>query len=120
MLSATEKMMASSLVSRAHKISPTIAAEVAKDATWNPLSKMAVQNSAPEVIAKYLNKAGVSSEYAPEIILASGIAAICSGHMMLLSKLNTLAAEEAARREQERRQSQSPPPAPGENANAQP
>jgi hypothetical protein len=66
--------------------------DIEKDATWNPLSKKTVQMSAPEVLAKYLNKLGVSSESRPEVTLLIAAGAIVTQQTLLLKRLDKLIA----------------------------
>ncbi len=90
-LPEVEKLDIRSIVKAAEKISPALAAQVEKDAGWNPVAKTTLSKSGAQVAAKYLGKAGVPAENAPEVFLLGAIASIVISRQNLLSKLEDMA-----------------------------
>lgn len=72
---------------------PELAREVAKDAQWNPAAKATLEATGPQSLANLLNRFGVSSEHAPEVLFLTAVTTIAAGHMMLSSKLDRMAAK---------------------------
>jgi hypothetical protein len=75
---AVEKFNVRTLVEAARKIGdPEFELLVQKEAPWNPEAREVLEKTGPEVAAKLLNRAGISSENAPEVaffLTAIGIA----------------------------------------------
>jgi hypothetical protein len=77
------------LVERA-KLPAEIVKEIGKDARWPGPSRKAIEVSAPQVAAKWLNKSGISAENQPELVLGTAIVSIAVSHRQLLLKLKKL------------------------------
>lgn len=60
------------------------------EAAWHPMAKVALETSAPQVAAKWLNKSGVSAEHQPEIVMGTAIASIFAGQFLLLRRMDDL------------------------------
>lgn len=91
LLPEAEKWEISLLTKKARKISPAALAIVEENAAWNPVARKSLLTAGPEVAAKWLNKAGIGAENAPEITLALAILAIYSGHQSVSRRLDELA-----------------------------
>lgn len=62
-----------------------------------------VVDGGAEVAVKYLNLAGISAEYCPEMKLGLGVLVIMSTRQTLVTELRKMAEEEAKRREGEKK-----------------
>lgn len=82
-----------SLCETAKEISPKALELVKEKGKWNVPAKVTLVDAGAETTAKYLNKFGISSEYAPEVKLGGAIVAIISGQWMLKGELEKIAAE---------------------------
>jgi hypothetical protein len=80
-----------SLKVRAAKVDKCLVALVEKHGRWSPTGRACLIKAGPLVVCKWMNKFGVSSEYAPEIQLVGGIVAILTSRSMLISKLDEMA-----------------------------
>jgi hypothetical protein len=100
---AAEEMMAAQLSSKAAKakLPADMVKQIETDAAWSPPSKKAVQMSAPEVAAKWLNEAGVSSEHRGEIVLGLAVLQIGARHVQLVRSLDKLIAQNAEQKKPE-------------------
>lgn len=71
--------------------------EVVKDfeklASWNPMAKKALELSGAQLAAKYMNKAGVSAEYQPEVTFGTALCSIVAGHVLMMRKMDELIAK---------------------------
>lgn len=74
------------------KLPGEIIHEIEKDAAWNECAKTALQISAPQVAAKWLNKSGVSAEHQPEVVLGTAVASIIGGQFLLIRRMKELIA----------------------------
>lgn len=90
----------STLAKKALEISPACAELVRTEGGWPEAGKAAVVSGGSKTVAKYLNKFGVSAEYAPEIELGAGLLAILASRHALMGKLDEMA--KAAKAERER------------------
>jgi hypothetical protein len=72
------------------KCSAEIVKEIGKDARWPGPSRKAIEVSAPQVAAKWLNKSGISAENQPEVVLGTAIVSIVIAHRKLSLKLAKL------------------------------
>lgn len=93
-VAACERGDVESLKDKAKKISPELAAEVAKDAPWNPVAKSSLATSGSAIGAKWLARAGISEENAPEVVFCTAIAAVLAGRGVLVAKLDKILAEQ--------------------------
>ena len=59
-------------------------------AKWSAPAKKAIELAGPQVAAKYLNKAGISAENQPELVLATAVASILASHVLLIRRLDKL------------------------------
>lgn len=94
MILAVEAVSVRQLKERAAKVPdapPGFAATVEKDAEWNTAAKTALGSALPQVVAKWLNRSGVSADAAPEVIAVTAMVSIYLGHTMLLKKLEAMA-----------------------------
>jgi len=82
-----------SLCETAKEISPKALELVKEKGKWNVPAKVTLVDAGAETTAKWLNKFGVSAEYAPEVKLGGAIVAIISGQWMLKGELEKIAAE---------------------------
>jgi len=87
-----EKLDVASLRAKAAAIDGQLAAQVEKDAAWNPVAKATITTTGPQVVAQALNSAGISAEHAPAIALATAVASIFAGRTILARKLDEIAA----------------------------
>lgn len=88
-----EKLAKGALTRAAAKISPAAEKLVAEQGGWNPVAVAALKESGAALGAKWMNAAGVSAEYAPEVQFGVALASIVGGHLMLLEEIKKLAAE---------------------------
>lgn len=72
------------------KCSAEIVKEIGRDARWPGPSRKAIEISAPQVAAKWLNKSGISAENQPEVVLGTAIVSIAVSHRKLALKLQKL------------------------------
>ena len=72
------------------KLPTEIVKEIGKDARWPGPSRKAIEISAPQVAAKWLNKSGISAENQPEVVLGTAIVSIVVSHRKLALKLEKL------------------------------
>jgi hypothetical protein len=91
-----EKADVRSLVEEAAKVSAACAELIGKKAFWNVAAKAALIQSGAEMFAKWMNKFGVSAEYAPEISFALAACSIWAGRQLLVDEIRKLAAEKKA------------------------
>jgi len=91
-LPTAQKMATRSITSRAEKahLPGELIHDIEKEATWNPMAIQAIEISAPQVAAKWLNKTGVSAEHQPEIMLGTAICSILGSQVLLLNRLDKL------------------------------
>lgn len=94
---------------------------VREGAAYQPAAKIGLQDSVPRVACKYLNKTGVSAEYAEEVKLVGSLAAVMLQGRKLQATLEEMIEQTRKLREQNERknQPQNPgqtPPAPGSPA----
>ena len=66
--------------------------EIEADAKWSAPARKALEISAPQLSAKWLNKFGVSAENQPEIVFATAVTTILASHVLLLRRLDKLIA----------------------------
>lgn len=76
--------------------------EISKDARWPEAAKNTLAQALPQFFAKWLNKTGISAENAPEVAIATAIAAIWAQHNSITSRLDKLIEQ----REEEQKQNQ--------------
>jgi hypothetical protein len=93
-----EKIDIESLAKEAKKLSDKCEAFVRVSFQWNPAGKLAVVEGGSECVVKYLNLAGVSAEYAPEVKTAIGALAILHGRQNALDTFKKMFEEEKAER----------------------
>jgi hypothetical protein len=87
-----EDLQVDHLTGMAHeaKLSGEIVKEIGRDARWPGPSRKAIEISAPQVAAKWLNKSGISAENQPEVVLGTAIVSIAVSHRKLSLKLAKL------------------------------
>ena len=98
-LPVLEQAQVTSLVAEAQKISPACGALVREKGGWPLAAKATLVQSLPELCVKWLNRFGISSEYAPELSCGVAIAAILASNAQLRGDIAKLAAEEKAAKE---------------------
>ena len=106
LLPTIEDLTVHQLTNRAEqaKLPGELVKEIGKDARWSPVSRKAVEIASPQVAAKWLNKAGISAENQPEIVLGTAVACIAAGHVKLLRKLDKIiATRDAAEKTKEQK-----------------
>jgi hypothetical protein len=81
------------------KLPEKLVKEIVSDAHYPPVFKRGLKLSTPRVVAKALNKAGVSAEWADELSFASSLGAIWIQGRKLSAKLDKLI--EASKRKAE-------------------
>ena len=93
-----EELTVDQMTSRAEKakLSPEMVKEIGKDARWSSPSRKAVEIAAPQVAAKWMNKAGISAENQPEIVLGTAVVSIVAVHVKLIRKLDKIIAQREA------------------------
>lgn len=87
-------------------------AEVKKDFEWQEAARRDFEDALAEVSALGLNKAGVSSEYAPFVNLAMSGGELVYAHISGLERLDKMYALKLELLKKEREQQQQQPPAP--------
>jgi len=70
--------------------------EIAGDAKYSPVMKRTICSTAPNVMAKTMNRLGVSGEYSDEAILATALTANLIQSRRLMAKLENLIEEAKA------------------------
>lgn len=101
--------------------------KIKEDSHYHRASKAGLQSSIPRLACKYLNKTGVSGEYAEEVKLVGSMTAIFLQGRKLQATLEELIEQTRKLREQNERKNQSqaagqappsgsPPPGSGQNA----
>ena len=75
---------------REARIPERVVKEISEDAHYPAVAKASLQISAPRVTAKWLNKAGVSAEYADELAFVTSLGAILIQGRKLSQKLDKL------------------------------
>lgn len=95
LIPTVETLTVHTLTHRAEKAKlPTeLVKEIGRDAAWNAPARKAVELTAPQVAAKWLNKAGLSAENQAELVLGTAIVSIAANQTLLLRKLDKLIAE---------------------------
>jgi len=104
LLPTIEDLNVQQLTSRAEKakLPAEVVKEIGKDARWNSTSRKAVEIAAPQVAAKWLNKAGISAENQPEIVLGTAVVCIVTAQVKLLGRLDKLIALHAGQEKEEK------------------
>jgi hypothetical protein len=94
LLPAAEELTVHQITERAAKarLPGDVVHEIEASAKWPGLAKKGLEISAPQVTAKWLNKAGISSEYQPEITFGTALSIILANHVKLLKRLDKLIA----------------------------
>lgn len=83
----------------AEKISPLAVKLVDTKAGWSEPVKTLLVESGSAVAAKWMNRFGISAEYAPEVTLGTAICSLWASRAALMGELKTLALEAARERE---------------------
>ncbi len=81
-----------SITKRARKanLPAVVVKEIEKDCVWDSLSKTAINESLPEVTAKWMNRTPISGEFQDEAVLITAVCSIAVGHARILSRLDEL------------------------------
>lgn len=100
LIPALEQIGVNQIAGRASKakLPRDLVNEIEKDAKWSAVTKKAIELSAPQVAAKWLNASGISAEHQAELVLGTAVASLVSSHVLLLRKLDKLIADQAASR----------------------
>ena len=108
-----EKVSVGQITRRARvaRIPEEIVKVIETDAAWSPVAKTAIESSGPQVAAKWLTRFGISSENQHELVLGTAIVSILSSHVLIIRRLDKLAASANAPLPAKPGQSQ-PAPAP--------
>jgi hypothetical protein len=95
-----EQLAVNQVTSRASKarLPGELVRDIEKDARWSSPARKALEISAPQVAAKWLDKSGISAENQPEMVLGTAIASIMAGQVLLLKRLDKLIVESQAAR----------------------
>lgn len=64
--------------------------EIEDKAAWHDLAKEAINESAPAVAAKWLNRTGMSAEHQDELVLGTAILDVAASHVLLLKRIEEL------------------------------
>jgi hypothetical protein len=93
-LPAAEELMVNQIASRAAKarLPGDIVKEIEAEAKWSASAKKGLEVSTAQVAAKWLNKAGISAEYQPEVTFLTALGRVLGGHALLLRRLDKLIA----------------------------
>lgn len=94
-----ERADVDALKREAEKISPLAVKLVGEKAGWSEPVKALLEQSAGECAAKWMNKLGVSAEYAPEVTLGTALCSLWATRSALLTELRALAEEVKKERE---------------------
>lgn len=94
-----EAMDIETIAKEADKLSERCGKFVRANFRWNAPGKLAVVEGGSECVVKYLNMAGVSAEYAPEIKTALGAIAIWNGRQSMLAEIRKMRDEDKAEAE---------------------
>ena len=94
LLPAIEQVTVHQVTVRAAKarLPGEIVKEFGADAKWSGPARKALELSAPQLSAKWLNKLGVSADNQPEIVFATAVTSILASHVLLLRRLDKLIA----------------------------
>lgn len=92
---ALEKFLVARLSAKATKarLPVDLVKEIEKDASFPAPAKAAIVTTGPICVAKWLNASGIGAENAPEVILATAVAAIAASQFMLSARLDNLVKE---------------------------
>jgi hypothetical protein len=87
-----EKTLSGKLVAKAKraKLPGVIIEQIETKSAWEAGAVEIINDAAPRVAAKYLNKTGISAEYQDEMALAGGYATIAGGYLVLAKDLDKL------------------------------
>lgn len=89
-----EKWDGESLILEARKVSPRVEEFVKARVAWNAEAKGMLVDGGAECAVKYLNAAGISAEYLPEIKFGLAALAILNARVSLVSELRKMAEED--------------------------
>jgi len=92
---AVEKWDVESLKKEAGKVDACLVAMVAQEAPWNPVSKITLVETGPNVTADLLNACGIGAERGDLVAFCMAAWCIYSGRATVASKLEELAAKKA-------------------------
>lgn len=95
MVPALEKADVASLTAQAREVAPDLVKMVERDAAWNPAAKATLLASGPVVTAKWLDRAGVGAQNAPEVALAVAVGGIIASRLMVVAELRRHAPQPA-------------------------
>ena len=106
LIPAVEQECVQRLTSKAAKanLPAKLLKEIEIDARWKPVAKKGLQIGLPEVLAKWLNKFGVSADNKGEVALGLAVVVIAQQQISLERKLGVMIKEQS--------QNQPPKPAP--------
>lgn len=95
LIPAAEALDVRSLVARAEKakLPGALCKEIEKDARWPELAAKSLELSAPQLVAKWFNYFGLSSENAPEVVCGAAVLSILASRLMLLRRIDKAIAE---------------------------
>jgi len=95
LIPTVEQLTVNQITTRANKarLPKEVLLEIEKDARWTAPAKKALELSAPQVAAKWLNKSGISAENQAELVLGTAIASIMASHVLILKRLDKLIRE---------------------------
>jgi hypothetical protein len=106
-----EAQAVASITRRAAKagLSKDFLKEIEHDCRWGEATKKALVIALPQLVAKWLNRSGVSSEWQPEVVCGTAAAKILVNHLRIVNRLDKLIAQ---REEAEKARGGSTPPPP--------
>lgn len=88
---------------------PELVREISQDARYPVVGKKGLKLSLPQVGAKLANKAGISAEHLPEIVLAKALTLNLISGRRLEAKLDKLIAQNEAAKAEEAKKEQKQP-----------
>jgi hypothetical protein len=92
LMQLTERLDVESVIDQAKeaKLPPELIKEISKDAQWPALSKKSLEMSGPPLVAKWLNKFGISAKNKEEVFFIGAITSIVVARKRISSRLDTL------------------------------
>jgi hypothetical protein len=102
LIPGAEQILVQRLTTRAAaaKLSAELLKDIEQGARWDPVTKKSLSVALPRLIAKWLNKWGISAEWKEEIICSIAGLKILRTQMRLESKLDKIIAQHEAKEKQ--------------------
>lgn len=90
-INAKEKADLRDLISEAEPLGPEAVALVKQEGSWPDPIKVTLVSSGSKCGAKWLNRSGLSAEWADEVAIAGAVAALATSKHILINKLRAMA-----------------------------